>query len=214
MRGQVRRAESAHRYLVIRGVQRDLDAQIRGMHHVDMAPRRADVARVLEGVHGWPISNSMVSISRRRSTARTCRSTFISQRAALSSQASSAALKSSRRDRAGRRRRAALTCCFLPQAASAASPLTASVRHILLQAVKRCLGDPSLSANLTDRRAILRLAKNECDLRLVEIRALRRNSLPQPQASKAENSRSLRSSFAEADQASSVLGAQPVQGSN
>ena len=49
VRGQVDRAEVAHRHLIVRRVQGDLGAQVRGMHDADMLLRRAQVARVLEG---------------------------------------------------------------------------------------------------------------------------------------------------------------------
>ena len=54
MGSEIDRAEVADRDLVGRGVERDLGAQVRGMHHADMALRRADVAGVLEGDPGMP----------------------------------------------------------------------------------------------------------------------------------------------------------------
>ncbi|TWG78765.1 hypothetical protein L602_000900000690 [Cupriavidus gilardii J11] len=45
---KVHRTQVAHRDLALIGVQRDLGAQVRAVHHADMLLRAADVARILE----------------------------------------------------------------------------------------------------------------------------------------------------------------------
>jgi hypothetical protein len=54
VRGEVHRAEVADGDLVIRGVQRDLGAEVGAVHHADVALRAAQVAGILEGHPGMP----------------------------------------------------------------------------------------------------------------------------------------------------------------
>ena len=54
VRDQVDRAQVAHRDLVGRGVEGDLGAQVRAVHHADVLLRAAQVAGILEGDPGMP----------------------------------------------------------------------------------------------------------------------------------------------------------------
>ena len=51
---QVDRAEIADRGFVVRGIERDLGAEIRGMNDTGMALWRAQIAGILEGDPGMP----------------------------------------------------------------------------------------------------------------------------------------------------------------